>query len=85
MNEKHTPGPWAIVDRDDSLVIQTESPAKTKYGASRYACLGGFDRHDDKQYAEAKANARDYNDGFNTSWLAKRVRAAIAKATVGAA
>ena len=54
----HTPGPWAIVDRDDSLVIKTESQAKTKYGASRYACLGGFDRHDDKQYAEAKANAR---------------------------
>ena len=103
----HTPGPWAIVDRDDSLVIQTESQAKTKYGASRYACLGGFDRHDDKQYAEAKANARliaaapdllealqdlfidcmacDYNDGFNTSPLAKKVRAAIAKATGGAA
>jgi len=58
MSGAHTPGPWAIVDRDDSLVIQTESQAKTKYGASRYACLGGFDRHDDKQYAEAKANAR---------------------------
>ena len=54
----HTPGPWAIVDRDDALVIQTESPSKTKYGASRYACLSGFDRHDEKQYAEAKANAR---------------------------
>ncbi len=54
---KHTPGPWVIVDRDDSIVVQTESPSKTKYGASRYACLGGFNRHDPQQYEEAKSNA----------------------------
>jgi len=94
MSGAHTPGPWAIVDRDDSLVIQTESPAKTKYGASRYACLGGFDRHDDKQYAEAKANARliaaapdlleacVYFEEFgNMMESRKKIASAIAKAT----
>ena len=36
---KHTPGPWSVVEHDHAICIQTESPSKTKYGASRYAAL----------------------------------------------
>lgn len=54
---KHTPGPWEIVQQDAGIVIRTESPKKTKYGASRYAAIGGFERSDSEQIAEAMANA----------------------------
>ena len=55
---KHTPGPWAVVEHDHAICIRTESPSKTKYGASRYAAIGGFDRNDRAQLEEARANAR---------------------------
>ena len=55
---KHTPGPWSVVEHDHAICIQTESPSKTKYGASRYAAIGGFDRNDRAQLEEARANAR---------------------------
>lgn len=54
----HTPGPWAVVEHDHAICIQTESPSKTKYGAARYAAIGGFDRNDRAQLEEARANAR---------------------------
>jgi len=55
---KHTPGPWEVTDLRHSIVVRTESPNKTKYGASRYAAIGGFDRSDPDQLSEALANAR---------------------------
>jgi hypothetical protein len=55
---KHTPGPWEVADLPHSIVVRTESPNKTPYGASRYAAIGGFDRTDPDQFAEAIANAR---------------------------
>lgn len=55
---KHTKGLWAVVEHDHAICIQTESPSKTKYGASRYAAIGGFDRNDRAQLEEARANAR---------------------------
>jgi hypothetical protein len=55
---KHTPGPWEIVQSDHGIVVRTESPKKTRYGASRYAAIGGFERSDPQQLAEALANAR---------------------------
>lgn len=54
----HTKGPWSVVEHDHGTVVVTESPKKTKYGASRYAAIGGFDSSDPEQLAEAKANAR---------------------------
>lgn len=54
----HTPGPWEIVQMEHGIVVRTESPKKTKYNASRYAAIGGFDRSDPEQFAEALANAR---------------------------
>ena len=55
---KHTPGPWEVADLPHSIVVRTESPNKTPYGASRYAAIGGFDRSDPDQLDEALANAR---------------------------
>ena len=55
---KHTPGPWELADLPHSIVVRTESPNKTTYGASRYAAIGGFDRSDPDQLDEALANAR---------------------------
>lgn len=54
----HTPGPWSVVEHDHAICVQTEAQNKTKYGASRYAAIGGFDRSDPAQLAEARANAR---------------------------
>ena len=53
-----TPGPWAIANYPHAVVVQMESHKKTAYGASRYAAIGGFDRSDPEQMAEALANAR---------------------------
>lgn len=58
METKHTPGPWEAIDSKHGLLVRTESPSKTKYGASRYAAIGGFESGDKDQYEEAKANAR---------------------------
>lgn len=55
---KPTPGPWEIVQAEAGIVVRTESPSKTRYEASRYAAIGGFEREDPKQLAEAMANAR---------------------------
>jgi hypothetical protein len=55
---KHTPGPWEVVDLPHGIVVRTESPKKTRFGASRYAAIGGFDRAEPDQFAEAMANAR---------------------------
>jgi hypothetical protein len=55
---KHTPGPWEVTHLRHGIVVRTESPNKTKYGASRYAAIGGFDRSDPDQLSEALANAR---------------------------
>ena len=54
---KHTPGPWSVVQHDHAICVQTESPNKTQFGASRYAAIGGFDRNDQDQLQEALANA----------------------------
>ena len=58
MSAKHTPGPWEVFDLDHAIVVRTESTNRTKFGASRYAAIGGFERSDPKQHAEAIANAR---------------------------
>jgi hypothetical protein len=58
MIEQHTPGPWEVVHAEHGIVVRTESPTKTKYGASRYAAIGGFDRNEPDKLAEAQANAR---------------------------
>ena len=58
MTTKHTSGPWSVVEHDHAICVQTESPKKTKFGASRYAAIGGFDRGDQAQLEEARANAR---------------------------
>ena len=93
---KHTPGPWSVVEHDHAICIQTESPSKTKYGASRYAAIGGFDRNDRAQLEEARANARLIaaapellealkvlveNGGIGPEQMFHDARAAIAKAT----
>ena len=54
----HTPGPWAAVDPPHSIVVRTESPTKSKFGADRNAAIGGFYRSDPEKLAEAMANAR---------------------------
>lgn len=54
---QHTPGPWTIANYPHAVVVQMESRKKTAYGASRYAAIGGFDRSDPEQMAEALANA----------------------------
>ena len=58
MTTKHTPGQWSVVEHDHAICVQTESPRQTKFGASRYAVVGGFDRSDPEQLEEARANAR---------------------------
>jgi transketolase len=55
---KHTKGPWEVVRTDAGIIVRTESVKKTRAGASRYAAIGGFDRSDPEQLAEALANAR---------------------------
>ena len=54
----HTKGPWEVVEHPHAICVRTESPSKTKYGASRYAVIGGFDSNDRAQLEEARANAR---------------------------
>ena len=54
---KHTKGPWEVVRTDAGIIVRTESKKKTRAGASRYAAIGGFDRSDPEQLAEALANA----------------------------
>lgn len=54
----HTPGPWSVADLPHSIVVRTQSPKKSKFGADRYAAIGGFDRDDLDQLLEAMANAR---------------------------
>lgn len=54
----HTKGPWEVVRTDAGIIVRTESVKKTRAGASRYAAIGGFDRSDPEQLAEALANAR---------------------------
>jgi hypothetical protein len=58
METKHTPGPWSIIERENTLVVVTESKKRTRYGASRYATIGGYDVDDKEQMEEARANAR---------------------------
>ena len=55
---KYTNGPWEVVRTDVGIIVRTESVKKTRAGASRYAAIGGFDRSDPEQLAEALANAR---------------------------
>ena len=55
---KYTPGPWEVVDLPHSIVVKTECDKKSKFGADRYAAIGGFDRSDPDQHAEAMANAK---------------------------
>jgi hypothetical protein len=54
----HTPGPWAAVDPPHSIVVRTEPPTKSKFGADRNAAIGGFYQSDPEKLAEAMANAR---------------------------
>ena len=54
---KHTKGLWEVVRTDAGIIVRTESAKKTRAGASRYAAIGGFDRSDPEQLAEALANA----------------------------
>ncbi len=54
----HTKGPWEVARTDAGIIVRTESEKKTRAGASRYAAIGGFDRSDPEQLAEALANAR---------------------------
>lgn len=55
---EHTKGPWEVARTDAGIIVRTESAKKTRAGASRYAAIGGFDRSDPEQLAEALANAR---------------------------
>ena len=92
---KHTNGPWEVVRTDAGIIVRTESVKKTRAGASRYAAIGGFDRSDPEQLAEALANARLIaaapellealrglleQTGLD-EWRAEKARDAIAKAT----
>ena len=92
---KHTKGPWEVVQTDAGIIVRTESVKKTRAGASRYAAIGGFDRSDPEQLAEALANARLIaaapellealkglleQTGLD-GWRAEKARDAIAKAT----
>lgn len=94
MPHSFTPGPWSVVEHDHAICVQTESPKKTKFGASRYAAIGGFDRNDPAQLAEARANAsliaaapdllealRDIAEESVEAWTVGRAKEAIAKAT----
>ena len=54
---KHTNGPWEVARTDAGIIVRTESVKKTRAGASRYAAIGGFDRSDPEQLAEALSNA----------------------------
>jgi hypothetical protein len=54
---QHTSGPWTIANYPHAVVVKMESHKKTAYGASRYAAIGGFDRSDPEQMAEALADA----------------------------
>ena len=56
--QKYTPGPWHVAEHDHGIVVCTDSTKKSQYGASRYTAIGGFDRKDHEQLAEALANAR---------------------------
>lgn len=92
---KHTNGPWEVVRTDAGIIVRTESVKKTRAGASRYAAIGGFDRSDPEQLAEALANARliaaapELLDALRglleqtglDGWWAEKARDAIAKAT----
>ena len=94
---KHTNGPWEVVRTDAGIIVRTESVKKTRAGASRYAAIGGFDRSDPEQLAEALANARliaaapellealrDLLEQTGLDeWWAEKARDAIAKATEG--
>lgn len=96
---KHTKGPWEVVRTDAGIIVRTESAKKTRAGASRYAAIGGFDRSDPEQLAEALANARliaaapellealkDLLEQTGIDgWWAEKARDAIAKATGSAA
>ena len=53
----HTKGPWEVARTDAGIIVRTESVKKTRAGASRYAAIGGFDRSDPEQLAEALSNA----------------------------
>ena len=55
---EHTKGPWEVARTDAGIIVRTESAKKTRFGASRYAAIGGFDRSNPEQLAEALANAR---------------------------
>lgn len=49
----------ALLAERDALAAEVDALRKaTAYGASRYAAIGGFDRSDPEQTAEALANAR---------------------------
>ncbi len=54
----HTPGPWVVAGLPHCIVVRTQSLKTSKFGADRYAAIGGFDRSDPEQLAEATANAR---------------------------
>ena len=54
---EHTKGPWEVARTDAGIIVRTESVKKTRAGASRYAAIGGFDRSDPEQLAEALSNA----------------------------
>jgi len=93
MNKNHTPGPWVyyyekignqhIVWSDNSRIVSLSMNDDAESNARLIAAAP--DLLEALQDLFIDCMACDYNDGFNTSPLAKKVRAAIAKATGGAA
>lgn len=71
----HTPGPWTVAGLPHGTVVRTQSLGKSKFGADRYAAIGGFDRSDPEQLAEAMANARLIAAAPELLALLKRYRA----------
>jgi len=89
MNKNHTPGPWVyyyekignqhIVWSDNSRIVSLSMNDDAESNARLIAAAP--DLLEALQDLFIDCMACDYNDGFNTSPLAKKVRAAIAKAT----
>jgi len=101
MSGAHTPGPWisvgARIEHADDGVIDIadfdpccmgmcqDGRGHAEIRANARLCAAAPDLLEALQDLFIDCMACDYNDGFNTSPLAKKVRAAIAKATGGAA
>ena len=55
---EHTKDPWRVTRTGSGgIIVRMESAKKTRFCASQYAAIGGFDRSDPEQLADALLNA----------------------------